>query len=297
MALDPITRVDVGGVTIHRIVEDVAPFVDFLTFFPDLSRETLAEHAHWLAPHCYDPGTGRIIIAFQSYLIVTPHHKILIDTCVGNDKERPTRPMWHKLKGERYMRNLKAAGVAPEEIDFVCCTHLHGDHTGWNTKLENGRWVPTFPKARYLFADREMAYWAERSKTQPETCPWIADSVLPIVEAQRADLVTSNHELSDIVRFLPTPGHTIDHFSVRLGRAAADAILTGDMVHSPLQLLFPDLGMMSDYDRAQGGRTRRALFEEIADQPTLCCTAHFPEPSMGHIKRKGDHYTFAPLGQ
>ena len=244
----------------------------------------------------YDPVSGKIIITFQSYLIVTRHHKILIDTCVGNHKDRPTRPMWHQMTSDRYERNLAAAGYSMADIDYVCCTHLHGDHVGWNTRLDNGRWVPTFPNARYLFADRELAYWSERAKAQPESCPWVADSVLPIVEARRSDIVTSSHHLNDLVRFFPTPGHTIDHFSVRVGRGSHDAIITGDMIHSPIQTMMPELGMMSDYDRAMGGRTRRTLFDEIADTPTLLCTAHFPEPCIGHLKRVKSAYGFAPIG-
>ncbi|HRK19226.1 MAG TPA: MBL fold metallo-hydrolase [Hyphomicrobiaceae bacterium] len=291
-----LTQIKVGDVTIHRIVEDVAPFVDFLTFFPDLPKEALAEHTSWLAPKCYDPASGKIVLTFQSYLIVTKHHRILVDTCVGNHKERPTRPTWHKKTSDRYEKNLAAVGYSTADIDFVCCTHLHGDHVGWNTRLDNGRWVPTFENARYLFADRELDYWTERAKTQPETCPWIVDSVLPIVAARRNDIVTSSHQMTELIRFFPTPGHTIDHFSVRVGQGSRDAIITGDMIHSPLQARLPDLGMMSDYDRAMGGHTRRKLFEEIADTATLLCAAHFPEPCIGHLKRWNSAYDFVPLG-
>jgi glyoxylase-like metal-dependent hydrolase (beta-lactamase superfamily II) len=290
------TRIDLGDVVIHRIVEDVAPFVDFLAFFPSFGADALAAHASWLQPRGYDPVTGKIVITFQSYLIVTPHHKILIDTCVGNDKARPSRPMWHKLSSDRYLRNLAAAGVHVDDIDYVCCTHLHGDHTGWNTRLDNGRWVPTFPNARYLFADREMTFWADRAKSNPDACPWMIDSVLPIVAANRADLVRNDHQLSELVHFFPTPGHTIDHFSVRTGRPGRDAVVTGDMVHSPLQMRYPDLGMMSDFDSVLAGRSRHALFSAIADTPTLCCTAHFPEPSVGHVKRATIGYDFIALG-
>ena len=290
------TTIKLGDITIHRIVEDVAPFVDMLTFFPALTKDTLAENAAWLAPRSYDPVSGKIVLTFQSYLIVTKHHRILIDTCVGNHKERPTRPMWHKMTSDRYERNLAATGHSLADIDFVCCTHLHGDHVGWNTRLDNGRWVPAFPNARYLFAGGELAYWSERAKSQPETCPWVVDSVLPIVEAKRSDIVTSSHQLNDLVRFFPTPGHTIDHFSVRVGSRDHDAVVTGDMIHSPLQARMPELGMMSDYDSALAGRTRRALFNEIADTPTLCCTAHFAEPSIGHFRRWKDAFDFTPIG-
>src|SRR6185312_16990599 len=156
-------------------------------------------------------------LCFQSYVVKTPHHNILVDSCIGNDKNFPLRPAWNKKQDGNWMAALKAANLAPEDIDYVMCTHLHGDHVGWNTKLENGRWVPTFPKARYIMADRELSYWTAREKENPQSLPWITDSVLPIVAAKREQIVTSNFAFSETVRLVPTPGHTIDHFSVLVG--------------------------------------------------------------------------------
>jgi glyoxylase-like metal-dependent hydrolase (beta-lactamase superfamily II) len=196
------------------------------------------------------------------------------------------------MTSDRYEKNLAAAGVGVNDIDFVMCTHLHVDHTGWNTRLDNGRWVPTFPKARYLFADRELAFWTKRQKDDPASCPWVEDSVLPVIAANRADIVTSSHALNDIVSLIPTPGHTIDHYSVHVGRPGSDAVITGDMIHSPLQARYPEIGMMTDYDSDLAGRTRRDLFGRFCDSPTLMCTAHFPSPSAGRVVRFGDGFDF-----
>jgi glyoxylase-like metal-dependent hydrolase (beta-lactamase superfamily II) len=155
--------------------------------------------------------------------------------------------------------------------------------------------VPTFPNARYVLADRELAYWTERERTAPDACPWITDSVLPIVAAQRADIVRSDYAFNDLVSLLPTPGHTIDHFAVHAGRPGADAVLTGDMIHSPIQARYPELGMMSDYDATQAGQTRRSLFGRFCDTSTLFCTAHFPQPSVGRIIPHGDAFDFTIL--
>jgi glyoxylase-like metal-dependent hydrolase (beta-lactamase superfamily II) len=278
------TTLPLGPVTIRRIVEQEGAFFDAREFFPKLTDEMLAEHRAWLVPNYIDRN-GQVVLCIQSYLVETPHHKILIDTCVGNHKKRPARPFWNMLASDRYEKNLAAGGVRVDDIDFVMCTHLHVDHTGWNTRLENGRWVPTFPKARYLFAERELAFWSERNKTNPAACPWMEDSVLPIVAAQRAEIVNSAHQFSDLVTLIPTPGHTIDHFSVHVGKPGADALITGDMIHSPLQARYPELGMFSDYDSALAGRTRRDIFGRFCDSATLICTAHFPSPSMGRLVR------------
>ena len=283
-----------GDVEIHGIVEQEGPMFDAATFFPSLTKEQLNKHRAWLCPR-YISEDGRLVICIQSYIVRTPRHTIMVDTCVGNHKPRPMRPFWDMMNSDRYERNLAAAGLRLEDIDFVMCTHLHGDHVGWNTRLENGHWVPTFPKARYLFADRELDFWSERHKSAPEACPWMEDSVLPIVAAQRAEIVTSSFECNDLVQLIPTPGHTIDHYSVRIGRKSADAIIAGDMVHSPLQVRHPEVGMMSDYDSALAGATRRELFERYCDSPTLFCTVHFPSPSRGRIVRRGDSFDFAEI--
>ena len=232
------------------------------------------------------------MLCIQSYIVRTPHHTIMIDCCVGNHKSRPTRTFWHMMNSDRYEKNLAASGFSLDDIDFVMCTHLHTDHVGWNTRLENGQWVPTFPKARYVFADRELAYWTKRQKEDPATCPWITDSVLPIVAANRVDIVKSAHAFNDLVTLIPTPGHTIDHYSVQVGKPGADAVITGDMIHSPLQARYPELGMMSDYDFKQAGESRRELFGRFCDTPTLMCTAHFPSPSTGRVVRYRDAFDF-----
>ena len=148
----------------------------------------------------------------------------------------------------------------------------------------------SFPKARYVFADRELAYWTSRHKDDPAACPWITDSVLPIVAANRVDIVKSAHAFNDLVTLIPTPGHTIDHYSVQIGKPGADAVITGDMVHSPLQARYPELGMMSDYDSAQAGVSRRELFGRFCDTSTLMCTAHFPSPSTARVVRWKDAF-------
>ena len=250
----------------------------------------LEENRSWLQPTYLDPATGKIVLCFQSYVVKTPQHNILVDTCIGNDKPRPMRPNWHQMKSDRFEKGLTAIGLGFGDIDFVMCTHLHIDHVGWNTRLDNGRWVPTFPKARYLFADRELAFWTQKEKGDPASWPWITDSVLPIVAAKRADVVKSDHTLNELVQLIPTPGHTIDHFSVHVGKSGQDAFLTGDMIHSPLQARYPDLGMRADYDFKQAGESRRKIFGRFCDTSTLMCTAHFPSPSTGRLARWGDGF-------
>ena len=177
-------KFSVGDLTIHRIIEQETTFLPAQDMLPGLTPELLAENRGWMQKAGAIDDKDMLILCFQSYIVKTPHHTILIDSCIGNDKPRPLRPKWNMKTDDTYMRALKAAGLSVDDIDFVMCTHLHVDHVGWNTRLENGRWVPTFPKARYLFAKSEFDYWTEQN-AKAEVPPF-ADSVLPIVEAKQS---------------------------------------------------------------------------------------------------------------
>jgi glyoxylase-like metal-dependent hydrolase (beta-lactamase superfamily II) len=282
-----------NNITIHPVVEQ-ARCTDFraLEFFPDLTKELFEENRSWLVPDFIDPSNNGLVLCIQGFVIKTPQHNILIDTCVGNHKPRPARPFWNMLNHDRFEKGLAATGLTVNDIDYVMCTHLHGDHVGWNTRLDNGRWVPTFPKARYVMSDRELTFWTQREKDNAASCPWITDSVLPIIAAKREQIVKSDFAFNEQVRFVPSPGHTIDHFSVLVGPAGADVLITGDMIHSPIQGKYPEFGMMSDYDSKQAGQTRRKIFDRFCEEPTIMCATHFPQPSTGRVRRWGSGYKF-----
>ena len=274
------TSFSVNDMTIHRLVEQESGFTPMLDFLPTLSKETLDENLAWLAPGGYDSASGNVVLCFQSYVVKTPHHNILVDSCIGNDKNFPLRPTWNKKNDGNWMNGLKAAGLAVADIDFVMCTHLHGDHVGWNTRLENGRWVPTFPKARYLFSKKEYTYWSEIHQKTP--LDQITDSVLPIIEANRAELVTSDHALNDHIRLAPTPGHTPDHFAVCAGKGGDAAVFTGDLIHSPIQARYPELVMRVDTDREQAPG-RDGVSSSATATPIRCaarCTSRRPRSAM-----------------
>ena len=281
------TTFSVGDITIHRIVEQEMTLMPALKMLDGLTPERLAENRPWLRPTALDPDDG-MILCFQSYVVRTPHHTILVDSCIGNDKPRPNHPRWDRKSDDTYLRGLAAHGLSVADIDYVLCTHLHIDHVGWNTRLENGRWVPTFPNARYVFAKHEFDYWSDQNAKTPLNV--FADSVLPVVSANRAELVDTDYQLGDHVRLLPAPGHTPAHVAIRFGRQRDLAVMTGDMMHSPLQMRYPELSAAFDVDKAQAAKTRRDVLERYCDSETLCCPAHFPSPSVGRIKRWGDGF-------
>jgi glyoxylase-like metal-dependent hydrolase (beta-lactamase superfamily II) len=255
---------------------------------PDLTPDMLAENRPWMQQAGAIDDTDTLILCFQSYVVKTPHHTVLIDSCIGNDKPRPGRPHWNMKTDDSYMRALAASGFSVADIDFVMCTHLHVDHVGWNTRLENGRWVPTFPNARYVFAKSEYDYWVDMN-AKTEVPPFV-DSVLPVVGAKKADIVSNDFVLGDHARILPTPGHTPGHVAFTFGRGKDDVVFAGDLMHTPLQTRYPELSPKFDVDPKLAGATRRNFLQRYCDTDTLCCTAHFPAPSAGKIRAWGNGF-------
>jgi glyoxylase-like metal-dependent hydrolase (beta-lactamase superfamily II) len=281
-----------GDVEISRVIEFECPLLDPFVLFPDADREVLESHNEWLEPELRDPATGLLILAFHSFVIRTPRHVILVDTCGGNDKERPQKMRYHH-KNWPYLENLAGAGLSPDDIDYVLCTHLHVDHVGWNTRLINGRWVPTFPNAKYLFSKREWNFWEKEYQTEHFTDdPYYEDSILPVIEAGAAVMVDDDHNIDDWVRLSPTPGHTPGHVCIHVQSGDAHAVLSGDLMHHPLQCAEPDWNSCFCVNPAQSAATRRGFLTEHAGTPTLVMPAHFPSPGAGRIVSKNNTWRF-----
>jgi len=192
-------------------------------------------------------------------------------------------PAWTNLQ-TNFLQDIAAAGYPRESIDTVMCTHLHVDHVGWNTMLVDGVWVPTFPNARYLVAEKEWEYW-DAHEDEKANGPVLADSVRPVIEAGLVDFVAQTHQLCDQVWLEPTPGHTPGHVSVHIASAGHEALITGDCIHHPVQMTKTDWCSSADYDPQQGQSTREDLLEKYADEDILIIGTHFATPTAGHIKR------------
>ena len=285
--------INIGQFEISRVIESEGPFLEVQSFIPDADQAVVEANRDWLMPRFIEPASNKIILNIQSYILRTPRHTILVDTCVGNDKPRPGRPMFDHLSLP-YLADLAAAGIRPEEVDFVLCTHLHVDHAGWNTQLINGRWVPTFPNAKYIFARTEYEFWERRHLDGSEgPVPNVYDdSILPVMQAGQAVLVDADHQIDDGLWFEPAPGHTPGNVVVNLQSQGATGVLTGDVMHHPLQLIRPEWSSRACEDPVQSAATRRALIERYADTDTLIAPAHFASPTMGHIISKGDGFGY-----
>jgi glyoxylase-like metal-dependent hydrolase (beta-lactamase superfamily II) len=281
----------IGASTLHRIVESEGPLLSPLEIFGDCTQGHLDENRGWLVPRFLDAASGLLTITIQSFLIRQNGLTVLVDACGGNDKER-VRPHFHRRTWP-WLETLRAAGVRPEDIDVVLCSHLHVDHVGWNTRLENGRWVPTFPNARYLISQREWDYWrAAGPSALARTGDYITDSVLPIFAAGQAELIGDEHAVASEIALEPAPGHTPGLLMVRLGDGRSQAILTSDLMHHPLQLRYPEWSTRFCVDPAQARLTRMNFLNAHAGSGRLIFPNHFPSPTGGTIERDGAAYRF-----
>ncbi|MEM7189505.1 MAG: MBL fold metallo-hydrolase, partial [Pseudomonadota bacterium] len=236
-------------------------------------------------PWCVDAET-RCLVCVQSYLVKTPHHLILLDTCIGCDKTNDRFPFWAGRREETWLANLLATGFAIEEVTHVLCSHLHTDHAGWNTRLIDRRWVPTFPNAQYIFARTEAEYC---ETAEPDL---FRESVQPVLEAGQATLVDTDHQIEDGIWLEPTPGHTPGHVAIHLESAGSHAVMWGDLLHSPAQCAHPDWSYRRDWDAAVSTVSRQRVLTACADHNHMVLSSHFPSPSVGRIRNDGDGFWF-----
>lgn len=253
--------------------------------FPEMTYDDLEPYRDWLVPHfCEDDLKLRLSI--HTFVVRTPHHTILVDTCIGNDRKRDV-PLWTDMQTD-YPSRLLGAGVNPAEVDYVFCTHMHVDHVGWNTHLQGGQWVPTFPNAKYLFHQTEWEHW--KQSTEENQVQVMRDSVLPIIDAGLAEMVPSNFAIEDGFRLEPTPGHTPGHCSVHLDSNGDDAVITGDMIHHPWQIAEPYRTSRACSNPEQAIQTRTEFVQKYADTATLILGTHFAPPTALHIVSQGDAF-------
>ena len=278
----------VGNVKITRVIEmEIAGGTKFI--LPQATRDKVRE-INWLAPHFAD-SEGSLIMSIHALVVETPTRKMIVDTCIGNDKQRSI-PNWTNLQLP-FLEDLRKAGYETDEIDTVMCTHLHVDHVGWNTMLVDGKWIPTFPNARYLMGKKEYEYWdkAESGNVNSDNGDDLnqgvmGDSVRPVFAAGLIDLVEMDHRVCDEVFLEPTTGHTPGHVSIHIQSEGEEALITGDCIHHPCQIEHLDWASSADFDQTASTTTRVELLERYANRDILIIGTHFATPTAGHLKTK-----------
>lgn len=279
----------IGDVEIQQIIELEENKI-FSSFIPNATPENIKK-IEWLKPH-FAGEDGSLKALVQSFLIKSNGKNILIDTCNGNGKQRPNVPTWGNLDTD-YLEKFDKVGVKPEEINIVACTHLHFDHVGWNTKHKDGKLIPTFPNANYLFSQKEYEYWIKKPEKEIiDDFNGIDDSVTPIVDVGLATFIDDNYQIDESIRFIPTPGHTPHHISVVIESKGKKAIISGDVVHHPCQIAYPEWTTGADTYPDQTVETRKKFLEDIVNTDILLIGTHFAYPVAGKVIRKGSDMVF-----
>ena len=277
----------IGQVKVTRVVEMALPVPAGAEFFmPQATPEALRK-SPWLYPNFVSEDEV-MQMSIHALLVEAPGLRLVVDTCVGNDKPRGL--LRGKALSTGFLKDLEDLGWTRDSVDAVVCTHLHVDHVGWNTMLVDGKWVPTFPNARYLIGRREYEHW--RGENEGEAQAILGDSVQPIFDAGLADLVELDHRISPEIRLIPSTGHTPGHVCVRIESEGEAAVITGDMSHHPCQMAHPDWSPAFDGDPDAAAVTRARLFAEWADEPVLVIGTHYATPTAGRVRRDGAAFRF-----
>jgi glyoxylase-like metal-dependent hydrolase (beta-lactamase superfamily II) len=290
--------VQLGNLSVARVEELLGPGFDPALLFPDWTQEAFERHRHWMVPTYYDTASAKFISSIHTWVVRSARHLILVDSCTGNHKQRPMFPRFHLLDTP-FLQRLNQAGVDPAAVDFVLCTHLHVDHVGWNTQLEDGRWVPTFPNAKYIFSRVEAEHWdpaLNPASNEGINANVYEDSVLPVIRAGQALLIEGEYRIDDELTIEPAPGHTAGHVVLKLRSRGQQALFSGDVMHQPIQILEPHWNSRFCELPEAARQTRRRLLEFCSEERALLLPAHFGPPHAMRVQRRGEGFAFEPFG-
>uniref|UniRef100_UPI003F494878 MBL fold metallo-hydrolase n=1 Tax=Nonomuraea bangladeshensis TaxID=404385 RepID=UPI003F494878 len=290
-------RMTLGDVEIIRVVEWHAPFLPPSAFFAEAGGEVWKDNEDWLAPDHWEPDSGLLVTALQSWVLRSGGRTVLVDTGAGDGRERPGMGPFHQARSE-FLDLLARAGVHPQDVDVVINTHLHVDHVGWNTLDEDGQWVPAFPNAQYLIpAADDFHYGPDNgygNGAQEVDRLIYEDSVAPIHQAGQAVLWDGHHRVDEHLTLESAPGHTPGSSVLRLASGGDRAVFVGDLLHSPVQILDPCLNSNACLAPRQAAASRRRILGRAADERELLVPAHFGGAGAVEVRRKGAGFALGP---
>jgi glyoxylase-like metal-dependent hydrolase (beta-lactamase superfamily II) len=287
-----LERITLGNVEVFKVVELQGRFGAPGTMVPDCDPEVWRENREWLVPDFWDPDSDSVVAAVQTWVLRSEGRTVLVDTGVGNGRERPGAPHFAGWDTD-FLDRLARAGVRPEDVDVVVNTHLHGDHVGWNTVEHDGAWVPTFPNATYLIPAADHAFYGPdgAARTAGDNHRFVfADSVEPVLRSGRAVLWDGTHRIDGNLVLESAPGHTPGSSVLRLASGGDRAVFVGDLVHSPVQLLEPSCSSGLCQDPRRSAASRRRVLERAADERELVIPAHFAGSGVAEVHREGDRF-------
>jgi glyoxylase-like metal-dependent hydrolase (beta-lactamase superfamily II) len=263
-----------GGTELAEIIEFDGPTHDAQWMLPDATEHILNVNATWLQDRFWVPRTNRLVFTYQLWLLKMSDATVLIDTGCGNHKTRVS-PYQNRINTP-VIDWLEAVGAPPEKITHVLHTHLHSDHVGWNTRLLDGLWVPTFPNATYYMPKLDYELFKNRSARSmgPEMYEGVlADSVIPVLQAGLTRFIEDGDEVAGLVA-TATPGHTPGHIVYTLRHRGDEIIFAGDVLHSPVQVLCPHVNSRWCEDQNLARASRHSLLRRAAAHGAAVFPAH-----------------------
>ena len=296
--MDTIQRYRIGNATVTRVAELELPEIPSAYLFPDRDRTILASDAPaWIGRESVSQNGEALALSVHTWVVQTGEHTILIDTGAGNGKSRPLNPVFDQLDTP-FLERLAAAGVHPEDVDFVLITHLHVDHVGWNTVRRGVEWVPTFPNATYVFSDAEYRFYADETHVQTPSAGVFEDSVQPIINAGQAVLIDAQVKATldglDGFTFYPTKGHSFDHLSIGFTSNGEHALFSGDVMHHPIQVAKPEWNSTFCEFPDDAQRSRLWALHHSSDRKALFFSSHFPGTSVGLVELHDGRFIWIP---
>ncbi len=279
--------IDLGSAQIYRIEESIDVSFTARSFFPRFDPDSITNLPPWLVPDHYHPESDALVLSMHSWVVKTEKHIILVDACVGNDKDRLPRAHWNRRQGD-FLERLRVIGFQPQDFDMVMCTHMHADHVGWNTVLRDGQWVPTFPHAKYLFSRHEYEHASTFENTNPIMRKAFDDSILPVVTSGQALMIEDGYQVDDLFTVQLAPGHTPGNAMLKLQTPKQEALFVGDVIHHPIQVYQPELSTVACYDPELSYQSRLRMLNHCCEQHTLMLPAHFAAPHGGYIEERSN---------
>lgn len=290
----------IGEIKVTRIHEYAAPSHDPKFLFPEADQSLLEKNQATLAPHHWIPHMNKLIVSIQFWVVHAGNNIIVIDTGVGNFKPRPEIPRMHMLNN-LITEWMTAAGAPPEKVTHVVITHLHSDHVGWNTIWKDNRWTPTFPNAKYYLPKEDFDFCHQGKNKEPGVIDVFGDSffdsVMPVFDEGLVEFIQPYTEIADCLRVEPAPGHSPGQVTFSVRSQGEEAIFCGDVFHSPLQILHPEINSGYCIWPEIARKSRLECLTKAVEREALILPVHFGDPYCGYIRKQDQGFIFEPSDQ
>ena len=234
---------------------------------------------------------NRVTLALNVALVETGGKRILVDTGMGDKWSEKERQIYRIDRSSTLLGALREHGLGPEDIDVVVNTHLHFDHAGGNTRVVDGKVVPTFPRARYVV---QFGEWEDATHPHERNrASYQEPNYVPLAEARQLDFVQGQAEVAPGVKVVPTGGHTAYHQMVVIEGGGRTLVVPTDLLPTASHLPLP---FVMGYDLFPVGtlEAKRRLLRQAVEDDWGILFYHDPRTAVGRVRAERDRYVLTP---